>query len=234
MKKILFLIAALFILAACSQIKDMQDSGQIQIQLGQLDSGDARFLAGSGTKIIAAFLEDSDVYLYEEYNTVAGTIEMNGIVEGDYVLLVLLLDEDDHVVSLGSKDVTITSGINYIDVTLGPGIWGLELNGEDLDLTDLPSGYGVTVGENSLAFDVPSSEINTGGDPEFTVEFKTNAENSPFSLTTSDSGTVSFVKSDEGDYLDVTVYASGGARSFVMTLTDPQYSETFNYTISFE
>jgi hypothetical protein len=233
MKKILFLFAASIILASCSQVKDMSDSGQVSIQLGQFDEGNSRFLADSGSKIIVAFLKNSDVYLYEEYNRAASTIEMNGIIEGDYVLLVLLLEEDDDLVSLGSKAVTISSGINYIDVTLGPGIWDLEFNGEDLDLTDLPSGFRVTVGENRLAFEVPASEINTGGNPEFTVQFKTNAVDSSFSLTSSESEEISLSKVNHGDYLDVTVGAIDGARTFKLALRDPQYNELFNYTISF-
>lgn len=229
MKKIIFAVILVFlVLTACSQIRDMQDTGQVQIHIGPLDEGDSRYLASNGSSVIVAFLQDNDVYLYEEYDTVSGTIGMNGILEGDYILLVLLQDESDDVVSLGTKAVTITAGINYIDVTLGPGIWGLKLNDVDLDLTDLPSGYGLTVGENSLVFDVPDTELKTGDMEVFKFEFSTNAVVGTFSLTPD----MQFEVPPTPPIVTVEVY--GEDRSFGLHMTDPQYGESFTYTISFE
>ncbi|OQY34419.1 MAG: hypothetical protein B6241_04770 [Spirochaetaceae bacterium 4572_59] len=231
MKKILLLSFLFMVLFSCSEIADMQDRGQVRIIMDQPAQGSSRFLADNGSKVVIAFLVDSDVYLFEEYDEVSTTIDMNGIIAGDYVVLALLLDENDDMVGMASKDVSIEPGINYIDLTLGPGIWDLKLNNKTIDLTDMPSGYGLIVMEDSLVLDIPDSEINKDREVEFTVTFKTNAKTITVDAA---SGSLNLDLQDVDDYIEATLEASEGARSFVLEMTDPVNSKTFTYTISVE
>lgn len=233
MKKILLSAFLFMVLFSCSQIADLQDTGQVRIIMDQLDQGSSRYIAADGTQVVIAFLVGSDVYLFEEYDQVSSTINMNGIIAQDYVVLALLLDEDDDMVGLASKNVSIEPGINYIDLILGPGIWGLKLNDEEIDLTDMPSGYGLTVMEDSLVLDIPDSEIDSSGEVEFTITFKSNAqvitvENPPVGTLVS-----TFDTNDDGN-IEATMQASDGARSFVLKMVDPVDAVTFTYTVNIE
>ena len=162
-------MAAFLIFSSCSLVEDMSDTAQVRVQLGNIGSGLSRFISDDGDNIIIAFLSESDVYLYEEYD-VRNEIAMNGIITGDYILLVLLREaNDDNVVGLASQEVTIEAGVNEIDVTLGPGIWGLELGPyseadlTEIDLSDLPSGYDMLVGADNIVFDIPDEQYDYDG-----------------------------------------------------------------------
>ena len=239
MKKIILILAVFMLLFSCSIVEDMSDTAQVNIQLGDIGQGSSRFIAEESDNIIIAFLSESDVYLYEEFD-VKTTISMNGIITGDYILLVLLREaNDDNVVGLASQDVTIEAGVNYIDVTLGPGLWGLKLNPDtakevELDLSDLPNGYDMLVGADKIAFDIPDDQFIDGGGeiPDFTIEFKTNAQ---AVFVTTSSGSLSQYSDfpNDGDTTTVSFGALDGARSFYLEMEDPVDGISYYYTISF-
>jgi len=244
MKRIILLLLTLsFILSGCSRIADLSDTGRVRIQMDNPDGSAGRFLAEEGERVYIAFLAGTDVYLYGEFDLVGDntTFDMIGIVAGDYVLLTVLTTVDDEgesdkVVGLAVKEVTVNPGINDIPVTLGPGLSNMRINGESLDLTDLPEGYGITLSEDSLTFDLPDEDYNAT-EPKLIVEFRTNAESDTFDLEKMDPegpGYLDWDKTEGLDEIQVTAEAYDGARDFKMIMTDPQHHETFEFFIRFE
>lgn len=215
--------------AACSLPADYRDRGQVRIDVAS--PGQGRFISSEGEKLAIAFLDGSDVYLFEEYERSGGTVEMSGVITGEYVLAVLLLDGEDHPVGLRAKDVEITAGVNRISLTLGPGLEDFrfkEAGGEfeDLDFTDMPEGYGLEIREDALVFDVPDDLLDGGWE----IRFDSNAKAGSVLVEDVSAGAAGSESGSDGD-LEVVITGSG-AGDFRYTSEDTQKGEAFSFLVT--